>query len=176
VADKLPQYLPIGSVTSPHAVRTRRLPARLSRVRPHVVLTAAGVAAAVAGALVSAAPSPVAVSVSADTYDIGGSQLTATAPGVYRGPDGAALVLQHEAGETRAGASTELDGAHMAGACTLVDAARTETCEFTMNGTTLRAVDTWTGGGWRRRYDDGRTAEIAVAGGRPVPVPIAVGR
>jgi hypothetical protein len=37
-------------------------------------------------------------------------------------------------------------------------------------------VDTWTGGGWHRRYDDGRTADIAVAGGEPVPVPLAVGR
>ena len=172
-----PQYLPIGSITSPHAVRLRRRPAPwLPRVRLHVLLTAAGVTAAVAGAIVSAAPAPVPVRVSADAYEIGGSRLTATGPGVYRGPDGAALVVSRAGGTTRAGASAIMDGAHMTGACVLVDAARTETCRFTLNDRTLTSADTWTGAGWRRRYGDGRTVDIDVAGGRPVPVPIAVGR
>jgi len=43
-------------------------------------------------------------------------------------------------------------------------------------GVPFDAVDTWTGAGWHRRYDDGRTADITVAGGVPVPVPLAVGR
>lgn len=170
------QNLPIGAVTSPHAVRLRRLPGRLPRVRLHVVLTLAGVLAAGAGAAVSAAPAPVAVRSSAATYEIGGARLTATAPGVYQGSGGAALVLEHEGGVTRAGASAGLDGAHMTGACTLPDGARKEVCRFTLAGRQVGAVDTWTGAGWHRRYDDGRTAEVAVAGGRPVPVPIAVGR
>jgi hypothetical protein len=170
------QNLPIGAVTSPHAVRLRRLPTRLPRVRLHVVMTLAGVAAAFAGAVVSAAPAPVSVRVSNDAYEIGGSHLTAVSPGVYEGTDGAAVVLQHVGGATRAGASAELEGAHMTGTCTLVDGARNESCRFTLDGRALSAADSWTGGGWHRRYEDGRSVDISVAGGRPVPVPIAVGR
>jgi hypothetical protein len=169
------QNLPIGALTSPHAVRLRRgPPSRLPR--PHVVLTVLGMAAAVAGAVVSVTPGPVPVRPSAGAYDIGGSTLTATAPGVYRGAGGAALVIVHAGGETRAGASAGMDGSHMTATCTLPDGAGTETCRFTLGGVPLAAVDRWTGGGWHRRYDDGRTVDIAVAGNRPVPVPFAVGR
>jgi hypothetical protein len=171
------QNLPIGAVSSPHAVRLRRTPsAWLPRVRLHVVLMLAGVAAAAGGAVASAEPGPVSVRVSAGAYEIGGSRLLATAPGVYQGSGGAAVVMVHARGATRAGASASLDGAHMTGACTLVDGGRTETCQFALDGRPIGAVDTWTGGGWHRRYDDGRTADIAVAGGEPVPVPLAVGR
>jgi hypothetical protein len=171
------QNLPIGAVTSPHAVRVRRLPVRLPRLlRPHVVLTLAGVAAATAGAVVSALPGPVTVRSSAAAYEIGGTRLTAVSPGVYEGSDGAAVVLSHAPGVTRAGASAGLGGAHMTGSCDLPDGARTESCRFTLGGRPMSAVDTWTGSGWHRRYGDGRSVDIAVAGGRPVPVPIAVGR
>ncbi|HYW25166.1 MAG TPA: hypothetical protein VE953_13450 [Terriglobales bacterium] len=171
------QNLPIGAVTSPHAVRLRRSPsAWLPRVRLHVLLMLAGVAAATAGAVVSAEPGQVTVRWSAGTYEIGGARLSATAPGVYQGPGGAAVVLVHANGATRAGASATVAGAHTTGSCTLVDGARTETCEFTIAGTRLGATDTWTGGGWHRRYADGRTSDITVAGGAPVPVPLAVGR
>jgi hypothetical protein len=170
------QNLPIGGVTSPHAVRLRRLPARLPRVRLHVALTVAGALAAAAGAAVSVAPAPVTVRSSAGAYEIGGARLTATAPGVYEGPDGAAVVLEHAGGVTRAGASAGLDGTHMTGACALPDGARRETCRFTLAGREVDAVDTWTGGGWHRRYSDGRTVDLVVSGSRPVPVPIAVGR
>jgi hypothetical protein len=171
------QHLPIGAITSPHAVRLRRAPsAPLFRVRLHLLLTVAGVLAALAGAAVSRAPSPVEVRVTADAYEIGGSELLAAGPGVYRSAGGAAVVIESAGAATRAGASADLDGVHMTGACTLADAARTETCRFTLGGRSLSAVDTWTGDGWSRRYDDGRTARIVVAGGRPVPVPVAVGR
>ncbi len=170
------QNLPIGAITSPHAVRLRRTPSAGLRMRLHLVLTVAGVAAAIGGAIASATPGPVMVRASADAYEIGGSRLEATAPGVFLGPGGAALVVVHDEGATRAGASAVLEGAHMTGACTLVDGARRETCRFTLGGRELGAVDTWTGAGWHRRYDDGVTAEIAVVGGSPVPVPIAVGR
>jgi hypothetical protein len=171
------QNLPIGAVTSPHAVRSRRTPsAGLRHLRPHVVLMLAGVAAAVAGAVVSAAPGPVTVRASAGAYEIGGSRLEATAPGVYQGPGGAAVVIVHAQGATRAGASADLDGAHMTGACTMPDGSRTESCRFTLNGRQLSAVDTWMGGGWRRRYDDGRIVDITVDGGEPIPVPVAAGR
>jgi hypothetical protein len=171
------QNLPIGAVSSPHAVRFRRTPyARIPRLRLHAVLTATGVAAAVAGAIVSTAPGPVTVRATPSDYDIGGSHLEATAPGVYRGAGGAALVIVHSAGTTRAGASAGLGGAHMTGSCALVDGSRTETCHFTLAGRRLSAVDTWTGAGWARRYDDGRSVDIEVAGGTPIPVPVAVGR
>ena len=171
------QNLPIGAVTSPHAVRLRRTPSTwLPRVRLHLVLMVVGVAAAVAGALVSSTPPPVPVRASADEYDVGGARLTASAPGVYEGAGGAAVVIVDAGGVTRAGASAGLGGEHMTGSCTLVDGARTEMCRFTLAGRSLSAVDTWTGAGWRRRYDDGRAVEIPVVGGQPVPVPIAVGR
>ena len=171
------QNLPIGAVTSPHAVRLRRAPsAWLPRVRLHVVLMLAGVAAAAAGAYVSAEPGPVTVRASAAAYEIGGARLDAVAPGVYEGSGGAAVVLVRTAGVTRAGASATVDGARTTGSCTLLDGARTETCRFTVDGRPLAAADTWTGGAWHRRYDDGRTADIAVTGGAPVPVPLPVGR
>jgi len=171
------QNLPIGAVTSPHAVRVRRTPSsRVPRVRLYAVLTLLGVAAAAGGAVASALPGTVPVRETAGSYEIGGARLTATGPGVFRGPGGAALVVERTAGETRAGASAGLDGEHMTGTCILADAARTEVCRFTLNGAALSAVDTWTGDGWHRRYDDGRETDIAVAGGQPVPVPFAVGR
>jgi hypothetical protein len=171
------QNLPIGAVTSPHAVRLRRTPtAWLPRVRLHVVLMLAGVAAAVAGAVVSTEPGPVTVRVSPSAYEIGGTRLDATAPGVFQGSGGAAVVLVRSGDVTRAGASASLGGAHTTGRCTLADGARTETCAFTLDGRPLDAVDTWTGGGWHRRYDDGRTVDIRVTGGQPVPVPLPVGR
>jgi len=171
------QNLPIGAVTSPHAVRLRRSPtAWLPRVRLHVVLMLAGVGAAVAGAIVSTEPGPVTVRMSASAYEIGGARLEATGPGVFQGSGGAAIVLVRSGGVTRAGASAALGGARTTGHCALADGARTETCAFTVDGRALGAVDTWTGAGWHRRYDDGRTATIAVTGGAPVPVPLPVGR
>lgn len=170
------QNLPIGAVTSPHAVRLRRTPSTGARLRLHVVLTLAGVAAAAAGAVVTLTPGPVSVRAGADAYEIGGSRLEATAPGIYEGSDGAAMVVVHADGTTRAGASVGLDGSHMTGVCTLVDGARTETCRFMLGDQALTAVDSWTGTGWDRRYDDGRHVTITVTSGVPVPVPIAVGR
>jgi hypothetical protein len=171
------QNLPIGAVTSPHAVRLRRAPsAWLPRLRLHVVLMLAGVAAATAGAVVSVEPGPVTVRASASAYEIGGSRLDATAPGVYQGASGAAVVLVRAGGVTRAGGSATLGGAHTTGSCALPDGARTESCRFIVDGRPLTAADTWAGAGWHRRYGDGRTTDIAVAGGVPVPVPLPVGR
>ncbi len=171
------QNLPIGAVTSPHAVRLRRIPsARLRRVRLHTVLLLAGVAAAAAGAVASVAPGTVTVRATPGAYEIGGSRLTATAPGVYQGSGGAAVVIVHANGATRAGASAGLNGVHMTGSCTMPDGEGAERCLFTLNGQQVGAVDRWAGGRWRRRYDDGRTVDITVATAAEVPVPFAVGR
>lgn len=136
----------------------------------------AGVAAAAAGAVASATPGAITVRATSGAYEISGSRLTATAPGVYQGSGGAALVIAHANGATRAGASAGLNGVHMTGSCTMPDGDRTERCLFTLNGRQLGAVDRWAGGGWHRRYDDGRTVDIAVATATAVPVPFAVGR
>ncbi len=169
------QNLPIGAITSPHAVRVRRWPPGLRRPRLHVALAAAGVIAAVAGAAVAASPSPVPVRMSPTAYEIGGSRLTAVAPGTYRGPRGAALVVVHAGGQTRAAASAVLNGAPMTGDCVLPDGASREVCRFSLEGRRLSAEDARTAAGWHRRYDDGRTVDIAVAGGGPVPVPFVIG-
>ena len=171
------QNLPIGAVTSPHAVRIRHRPRRrLPRLRLHVALGAAGALAGAAGLALAAMPRPVAVRLSPAAYEIGGSRLTAAAPGVYRGPRGATVVVTRSAGATRAGASAVLDGVPTTGSCVLPDPGLTESCRFTAGGRSLAATDRWQGGGWARRYSDGRTVEITVAGGRPVPVPLPVGR
>lgn len=171
------QNIPIGAVTSPHAVRVRRVPpVRPVWMRPHVLAIVAGLAAALAGAALLLNPGPVSVQMSSGRYDIGGALLTATAPDTYQGPAGAAMVVSHGGGVTHAGASAVLNGTPMTGSCALPDGSRTERCQFALGGQALAAVDTWTGSGWQRRYDDGRTASIDVAGGRPVPVPFAVGR
>ncbi len=140
------------------------------------MLTLAGIAAAAAGAVASVAPGAVTVRATPGAYEIGGSRLTATAPGVYEGSGGAALVIVRANGATRAGASAVLNGVHMTGSCTMPDGDRTERCLFTLDGQQLGAVDSWAGGRWRRRYDDGRTVDITVATARAVPVPFAVGR
>lgn len=171
------QNLPIGAVTSPHAVRVRRRPRRrLPRLRLHVALTVAGALAGAAGVALAAMPRPVVVQVTPAAYEIGGSRLTAATPGVYRGPRGATVVVSRSAGATRAGASAVLDGVPTTGSCVLPDHGLTESCRFTAGGHPLAATDAWQGGGWARRYSDGRTVEISVAGDRPVPVPLPVGR
>jgi hypothetical protein len=170
------QRLPIGAVTSPHAVRVRRAPRSPWRLRPHLLALLGGLAAAAAGAALLASPAPVAVRLGSAGYEIGGARLAPAGPGTYRGPGGAALLMVHAGGTTRAGASAVMNGSHVTGTCTLPDGAASEACRFTVAGRPLGATDTWTGAGWSRRYDDGRTVQIAVSGGRPLPVPFPVGR
>jgi len=157
-------------------VRSRRAPRGPWGLRPHLLALAAGVAAAACGAVLLTSPATITVQESAAGYEIGGTRLAPAGPGAYRGQGGAALVVTHAGGVTRAGSSAVMNGAHVTGECTLPDGASTETCRFTMADRALTATDTWTGAGWRRRYDDGRAAEIQVSGGRPVPVPFPVGR
>jgi hypothetical protein len=135
-----------------------------------------GVAAAGAGLVLLTSPATVTVTRSPAGYDIGGTRLAPAGPGAYRGPGGAALVITSAGGATRAGSSAVMNGEHVTGQCVMPDGASGETCRFTIAGRPLAATDTWRNGGWRRQYDDGRVAEIQVAGGRPVPVPFPVGR
>jgi hypothetical protein len=160
--------LPVGS---PHPVRR---PARTvgSRLRVGGAATALlGLAAAAAGGLLGATPATVTVSMDAGAYRVGDVALPARGGGIYAGPEGA-VVVQGQA----AAASTRLHGVTALGSCRLAADTRSERCTFVLGGHRLTAEDRLAAGGWDRRYEDGATARIALNGGRPVPVPIALGR
>ncbi|HYW27451.1 MAG TPA: hypothetical protein VE953_24985 [Terriglobales bacterium] len=160
--------LPVGS---PHPVRQ---PARLRRSRLGLggaATTMLGLVAAAAGGLLGATPSTVTVGVDTGSYHVGDVTLPSHGGGVYAGPEGAVVVQGPDAA-----ASTRLRGVTALGSCRLAADARSERCTFDLGGRRLTAEDRLSGGGWDRRYDDGVTARIALIGGRPVPVPIALGR
>jgi hypothetical protein len=159
--------LPVGS---PHPVRQAARPGRL-RLSRGATTTLLGLVAAAAGGLLGAAPSPVTVGVVAGSYRVGEVALPSQGGGVYAGPEGAVVVRGPVAA-----ASTHLRGVSALGSCRLAADARSERCTFLLGGRRLTAEDRLSGGGWDRRYDDGATARIALIGGRPVPVPIALGR
>jgi hypothetical protein len=156
--------LPVGS---PHPVRSVRRGPR-ARLRPGALL---GLLAASAGAALGATQPAVTVGMDGGAYRVGEVTLTARGGGVYAGPEGAVVV-----DGPRAAASTRLHGMRMVGSCRLDADARGERCTFDLGGAALTARDRLAGGGWDRRYGDGATVRIELRGGRPVPVPIALGR
>ena len=79
-------------------------------------------------------------------------------------------------GETRAGASTRVDGEPAVGGCRMPAQASGERCWFELGGRRLTAEDSLRGGAWERVYDDGTRVRIELADGRPVPVPFPLGR
>lgn len=160
--------LPVGS---PHPVRK---PARRPGRRPPL-LALAGLLAAVAGAALGAAQPSVRVGLDDRGYVVGTAILPARGGGVYAGPQGA-VVLAEAPGETRAAASTRLHGVATAGSCTLPRGAREERCTFEIGGRALTCTDRLRAGGWDRNCSDDSGMRIELAGGRPLPVPIAVGR
>lgn len=133
----------------------------------------AGLAAAGAGAALGAAPPTVTVAVDSDAYRVGDVILRAQGGGVYSGPAGAIVIAPD--GE-RASASTRLNGIKMLGSCVMAPDRRSERCRFDMGSLSLTATDRLDGEGWDRRYQDGQAIRITLEGGRPVPVPIALGR
>ena len=166
--------LPVGS---PHAVRRwrRAWNARLA-ARGRGALALIGVAAAGTGAYLGAVPPSVAIGVDGTGYHVGATTYAPRGGGVYGGPAGAVVLVREAGGQTRAGASTHLDGAPMLGACTLAAGRATERCSFRLGGRSVGATDRLSNGGWDRRYDDGATVRIPLEGGRPVPAPFALGR
>jgi hypothetical protein len=164
--------LPVGS---PHPVRRVR---RIFRGHPggkRTLLAILGIVAATGGAVLTALPPEVSVGLDRQGYRVGEVRLSPRGAGVYTGAGGA-LVLQGEGGQARAGASTQLNGEHMVGGCLVGDGGLSERCWFDLEGRALLAEDRLRSGGWDRRYDDGRTVRIVLEGGRPVPVPFALGR
>jgi hypothetical protein len=172
------QNIPLGPVDRTHAVRRhwrrrlrRQVPAGLD---PPLLLAAAGMALAGLGLWLSGAPPPVAVSMDAAAYTVGGARLEARSAGVYASSQGA-LVVRAQAGETRAAASATFNGEPMTGVCSWSSGAPQERCLFRRGGRTLEAVDQRTPAGWHRRYQDGREVDLQVRGGGTVPVPFPVG-
>jgi hypothetical protein len=163
--------IPLGGL-SQHAVRRRRL--RRTLLSWPLLAAVSGAAAAVAGVLLATAEPQVDVRLDGAGYRIDGQQLRPEGGGVYVGPGGAALVIDHRSGGAAAGASAVLDGRSMTGRCE--PAAAGEACRFTVDGQTLSATDERTADGWHRRYSDGRTVVIRLVGERDAPVPFAVGR
>jgi len=159
--------LPVGSA---HPIRQRVRGGR-QRLRPRAATTVLGLLAAAAGGLLGATPSTVTVGMDAATYRVGDVMLPARGGGVYAGPEGAVVVRGPVAA-----ASTRLRGVSALGSCRFAADGKTEHCTFVVGGRRLTAEDRLARGGWDRRYGDGATARIALAGGRPVPVPIALGR
>jgi hypothetical protein len=109
-------------------------------------------------------------------YHVGATAYAARGGGVYAGPAGAVVIAEGAGRQTRAAASTHLDGVPMMGVCALAAGRATERCTFQLGGHRFGATDRLTGGAWERRYDDGAMARISLEGGRPVPVPFALGR
>jgi hypothetical protein len=167
------QHIPLGELGS-HAVRR----ARWRRRAPGWPLLAAGagLAAALAGVVLASSEPEVPVRFDAAGYQVAGEQLTDRGGGAYLGRSGAALVITRSGGDLVAAASTNLDGRHMTGRCEVAPAPGGESCRFQLGGESLTADDERTSYGWHRRYSDGRTVAIHVAGDRETPVPFALGR
>lgn len=163
--------IPLGGL-SQHVVRRPRL--RRTLLSWPLLAALAGAAAAVAGVLLATAEPQVDVRLDASGYRIDGQRFAAQGGGVYVGPSGAALVIDRRAQGTVAGASAVLDGSPVTGRCEA--SAAGETCSFTVAGRPLTATDQRTAGGWHRRYSDGRTVTIHLAGDPDTPVPLPVGR
>jgi len=159
--------LPVGG---PHPVR-RPLRAARSWLRPGTASTLLGLVAAAAGATLGATPPGMTVGMDAASYRVGDVTLPARGGGVYAGPEGAVVVRG-----SLAAASTRLRGTRALGSCRLAADARSERCTFVLGGRALTADDHLAGGGWDRRYDDGAAARIGLGDGRPIPVPIPLGR
>lgn len=163
------QRLPLP-MAGPHPVRAPGF-ARLRMRSGGTAVALAGLLAAAAGGVLGATPPSVEVAVDAGSYRVGGVSLPARSGGVYAGPEGAVVVRGDEAA-----GSTRLHDVPALGSCRLGPDRRSERCTFELGGRRVTAEDRLSGGGWDRRYSDGQAARIALSGGRPVPVPIAIGR
>jgi hypothetical protein len=163
--------LPVGS---PHAVRRPRRVFRGGPTPARTLLTVAGMAAAIAGALMTALPPTASAGLDASGYQIGDVRLEARGQDVYAGPE-AAMVIVQEAGATRAGASSHVGGERLAGGCRMPVGGRSERCWFQVGDHTMSAEDSFRDGGWDRRYDDGGRVRIELKSGRPLPVPFPLG-
>lgn len=160
--------LPLGDPGPSHRWVSRR---RGKTVRITAYLLA--VLSTVVGLALTLTPASAAVAMSGDSYRIGDTTLHATAPGRYAG-DGALIVSAPADGVQRAAGDAVVNGQHQSGVCFLAAAQQHERCVFSVGATSVSAVDTWTGSGWQRRYDDGQ--QVSIPANTMAPVPFAVAR
>ena len=143
-----------------------------------VVFSVIGVACAVAGVVLNAAPSATAVYVDAAGYHVGTRLLRTVGTGRYDS-GGIVLVAHQQSGTTEAASSMDITGVHVVGRCRMGQTA--EHCTFTLgDGRLLTADDVlvatdvkvW----WQRHYSDGAGVRIDLRKGAAIPVPVLVGR
>ena len=128
---------------------------------------------ALAGVALALTPPQVRVELTASEYRVGAARLPRVGVNEYRG-DGAFVLRPQPDGTIVAAGDAVAGDAHVSGSC-LEDAdRRAERCVFDVGGRGLGALDTWSSGAWRRRYDDGQVVDIQASS--PAPVPFAVGR
>lgn len=162
--------LPLGGPDPARGPRRPWYAEGRGRLRALVLLL--GVAASVAGALLSMRQPTIAVRMTVNSYDIGNVSLPVAGDGIYASSAGA-LVLSQNGQVIDAGGATVYRGQNAVGACSMAADRRTEACRFQLGTQTLSAEDVRTRTGWRRRYQDGSTVEIALpAGTAPVPFPL----
>ena len=160
--------LPVGDPGS-----SRRWVSRRRRSVVRAVAYVAALASTIAGLALTLTPASAAVVMSGDGYRVGDTTLHATSPGRYTG-DGALIISAPADGVERAAGDAVVNGRHQDGVCFLAAGQRQERCVFSVGDTSVSAVDTWSGSGWQRRYDDGQ--QVTIPANTMVPVPFAVAR
>jgi len=126
-----------------------------------------------AGVVLANATPSIAVSSSPTSYTVGAARLSGSGDGRFTG-DGALVMRTRADGSMVAAGDASHNGVDAQGQCLENADHRQVRCTFDMSGTGLSALDTWSSGGWQRRYEDGLQVNIAVSS--PVPVPFPVGR
>lgn len=170
------QNIPLGPVDRSHATRRHPPPIPLFNLARqwHILAAAAGLLAAVAGAMLGGGTPEFSVRADAGVYRIGSLSLPASGGDSYTGPAGAVVVLR-KATEIESAGSTTIRGQHMIGHCIYVLGSDHESCLFVLGMATVTATDMRTPSGWVRRYSDDSVVRIDT-GGRPTPIPFAIGR
>lgn len=175
--------IPLGGLAPAH--RERSAIVRAWRRYSAPALTVGGCAAAAAAVFLSIAPRPMAVFGDASSLHIGGATLQREASSPVSGyvaySGAAAVLVAGEGAVTRTAGAATLGGLTATGWCAPTGSASADTdrCVYRWGGTRLTSVDTFDkhARAWRRTYSDGVTVLFAVpSGGRPVPIPLPLGR
>lgn len=157
----------------PPGVTRRWQPLQQHRTLLRCLIYTAAAACSLTGVAFAMGHPVTSVSITPDSYRVGAATLHAQAPGQYVG-DGALVIRPSTQGIVSSASDSNNAGRHESGVCLLSTAERQERCVFAIDGNSLSAVDTWTGNGWSRHYDDGQTVILPTA--TMAPVPFAVGR
>ena len=154
---------PPPAAAPPVRRRGRRLPD---------LLPVAGLAAALAGAILAATGPSDGAGLRDDGLQIGPLRLRPLGGGVYG--DGPVVMVGGLPDRWRTAGSARIDGRPVTGTCVM--ALTTAHCTFASSGgPPLRSEDVLTTGVWHRRYSDGIEVHISVVG-RAVPIPLPIGR